>query len=44
MLGQWPKPKLDDGHDAWPKGFGEDPKNSLYLMPWAEVETDKNGS
>ena len=25
------------------KAIGEDPKNSLYFMPWAQAETDKNG-
>ena len=25
------------------KAIGEDPKNSLYFMPLAWVETDKNG-
>ena len=28
-------------HDL--KAIGEDPKNSLYFMPLAWVETDKNG-
>ena len=35
MLGWGSKSKLDNGLDAWPKGYGEDPKNSLYFMPWA---------
>ena len=26
-----------------PKAIGEDPKNSLYFMPWALIETNKSG-
>ena len=26
-----------------PKAISEDPKNSLYFMPWAQIETDKSG-
>ena len=42
VLGWGLKPKLDDGLEARPKGYREDPKNSLYFMPWALDEIDKD--
>ena len=26
-----------------PKAIGENPRNPLYFMPWAQIETNKSG-